>query len=69
MVTLQIALPATLAAGPTANFVPAGCYATVGESFPAALRASLREVIDDHTHDPYTSTATDTWPTRTPITR
>jgi len=40
---------------------PAGYYAGVDTSSPAALRASLHTVIDDHQRYPYTSSATDTW--------
>jgi len=45
-----------LAQGP-----PPGYYDTVDESSPAALRATLHDVIDDHQRFPYTSGATDTW--------
>ncbi|VAW39453.1 Extracellular ribonuclease precursor [hydrothermal vent metagenome] len=38
-----------------------GYYATVDESSPAALKASLHNIIKDHTRIPYTSSATDTW--------
>lgn len=40
---------------------PPGYYSTVDDSSPAALRATLHDVIDDHTRFPYTSSATDTW--------
>ena len=40
---------------------PAGYYDDANASTPAALRASLHEIIDDHQKIPYTSTATDTW--------
>ncbi len=40
---------------------PASYYATVDTSSPAALRASLHAVIDDHVRFPYTSSSTDTW--------
>jgi endonuclease I len=40
---------------------PPGYYDTADTSSPAALRASLHDIIDDHTRYPYTSTATDTW--------
>ena len=46
---------------PIPSGVPAGYYDTVDASTPAALRASLHEIIDDHTKIPYTSTSTDTW--------
>lgn len=36
-------------------------YATADASDPAALRASLHEIIDDHVRIPYTSGDTDTW--------
>ena len=36
-------------------------YATADDSSPGALRASLHEIIDDHTRIPYTSSQTDTW--------
>ncbi|MFH2051585.1 MAG: endonuclease [bacterium] len=40
---------------------PAGYYDSVDSSTPAAMRASLHAVIDDHTRIPYTATGTDTW--------
>ena len=40
---------------------PASYYDTVDASSPAALRASLHAVIDDHVRFPYTSSTTDTW--------
>jgi endonuclease I len=40
---------------------PPGYYATVDTSSAALLRASLHEIIDDHTRFPYTSSGTDTW--------
>jgi endonuclease I len=40
---------------------PAGYYASVDASSPAALRASLHAVIDDHLRLPYTASTTDTW--------
>ena len=40
---------------------PAGYYDTVDATNATTLRATLHEVIDDHTRYPYTSTATDTW--------
>ena len=40
---------------------PPGYYATVDESSPAALKASLHNIIKDHTKIPYTSSSTDTW--------
>lgn len=40
---------------------PAGYYDTVDTTSAASLRASLHEVIDDHTRFPYTSGGTDTW--------
>jgi endonuclease I len=41
--------------------VPASYYASVDASTPAALRATLHQVIDDHVRFPYTSSSTDTW--------
>ncbi|MCP4594782.1 MAG: endonuclease I, partial [bacterium] len=40
---------------------PNGYYASVDFTNVATMRATLHEVIDDHTRYPYTSTATDTW--------
>jgi endonuclease I len=40
---------------------PAGYYDTVDAGSAAALRATLHDVIDDHTRVPYTSGGTDTW--------
>ncbi|MFH1419816.1 MAG: endonuclease [Planctomycetota bacterium] len=40
---------------------PPGYYDSVDTTSGAALRATLHEVIDDHTRFPYTSSSTDTW--------
>ena len=40
---------------------PNGYYDTVDPGSPAALRATLHDVIEDHTRFPYTSSAPDTW--------
>ncbi len=40
---------------------PAGYYDSVNTTSSATLRATLHEVIDDHTRFPYTSSSTDTW--------
>lgn len=40
---------------------PAGYYDSVNATDAATLRATLHDVIDDHTRFPYTSGATDTW--------
>ncbi len=40
---------------------PAGYYDTVDATNGTALRATLHDVIDDHTRFPYTATTTDTW--------
>jgi endonuclease I len=40
---------------------PPGYYGTVDPTNSTTLRATLHEVVDDHTRFPYTSTATDTW--------
>jgi len=40
---------------------PPGYYDSVDTSSPAAMRATLHEVIDDHLRFPYTSGNTDTW--------
>jgi len=40
---------------------PSTYYSSVDASSPAALRATLHAVIDDHVRFPYTSTSTDTW--------
>lgn len=41
--------------------IPPGYYDSVDASSPAALRATLHEVIKGHTRYPYTSGSTDTW--------
>jgi len=46
---------------PAAAQIPPGYYASADTSSAAALRASLHEIIDDHTRFPYTSGGTDTW--------
>lgn len=40
---------------------PAGYYDTVDATNSATMRATLHDVIDDHTRIPYTSGGTDTW--------
>ena len=40
---------------------PAGYYDSVDATDATTLRATLHDVIDDHTRFPYTSSATDTW--------
>ena len=40
---------------------PPGYYDSVDDSDATTLRATLHEVIDDHTRFPYTSDSTDTW--------
>ncbi len=40
---------------------PAGYYDTVDATNGATLRATLHDVIDDHTRFPYTASTTDTW--------
>ncbi len=40
---------------------PPGYYDPVDISSPARLRATLHDLIDDHTRFPYTSSSTDTW--------
>jgi endonuclease I len=40
---------------------PAGYYDSVDMSSAASLRATLHEIIDDHTRFPYSSSSTDTW--------
>jgi len=40
---------------------PPGYYSSVDESSPSALKATLHNIIDDHTRIPYTSSSTDTW--------
>ncbi len=40
---------------------PPGYYDSVDTSSAASLRATLHEVIDDHSRFPYTSSSTDTW--------
>lgn len=47
--------------GPALAEPPAGYYDTVDTSSAATLRATLHEVIDDHTRFPYTSASMDTW--------
>jgi endonuclease I len=41
--------------------IPAGYYSSVDTTSPGTLRASLHEIIDDHSFFPYTSSSTDTW--------
>lgn len=41
--------------------IPNGYYDTVDDSNPASLKASLHDIIKDHTRFPYTSSSTDTW--------
>ena len=51
-----LVLAATAAAQAPSNY-----YITVDTSSAAQLRATLHDVIDDHTRFPYTSGSTDTW--------
>ncbi len=57
---LRILAPLLVASSALAQ-APPGYYASVDTSNPAALRATLHQVIDDHQRYPYTSSATDTW--------
>ena len=41
--------------------VPPGYYGSADTSNAATLRATLHDIIDDHTRYPYTATGTDTW--------
>lgn len=49
-------LPESASANPPPNY-----YDTVDTNSATTLRATLHDVIDDHTRFPYTSSATDTW--------
>ncbi len=40
---------------------PAGYYDSVDETNASTLRATVHNVIDDHTRFPYTASGTDTW--------
>ncbi len=40
---------------------PGGYYDSVDDADADTLRATLHEVIDDHSRFPYTSSNTDTW--------
>ena len=50
-----------LCCGPVAAQAPANYYSSVVTTSGPLLRASLHDVIDDHTRYPYTSGGTDTW--------
>ncbi|MEM7584043.1 MAG: endonuclease [Acidobacteriota bacterium] len=50
-----------LTAGMVAAQPPAGYYDSVDTTNASALRATLHDVIDDHTRFPYTDSTTDTW--------
>jgi endonuclease I len=54
-------LSSLLAAAALSAQAPPGYYASVVSTSPAALRASLHAVIDDHVRIPYTASGTDTW--------
>ena len=60
--SLALLAPALLlgAAGLQAQ-PPAGYYDTVDATSATTLRATLHDVIDDHTRFPYTDSTTDTW--------
>ncbi|MEO6064390.1 MAG: Ig-like domain-containing protein, partial [Lysobacterales bacterium] len=45
----------------TTGAIGADYYATADASSAAALRATLHDIIDDHTRIPYTADETDTW--------
>ncbi|MCA9001984.1 MAG: endonuclease [Planctomycetes bacterium] len=53
---LLLVTGSALAQGP-----PAGYYNSVDDTDATTLRATLHQVIDDHTRFPYTSSSTDTW--------
>ncbi|MCP3961439.1 MAG: DNRLRE domain-containing protein [bacterium] len=55
------ALALLLGASALAAQPPAGYYDTVDATDATSLRATLHDVIDDHTRFPYTDTSTDTW--------
>ena len=55
------ALVLSLALPTAAQGVPPGYYGSVDTSTAANLRATVHEVIDDHTRFPYTAGSTDTW--------
>ncbi len=54
-------LACALTSVPADAQAPAGYYASVDLSSPAALRQTLHAIIDDHVRFPYTSSRTDTW--------
>ena len=58
---LLILLPAVAGVRSVLADPPAGYYDSVDTTSPETLRASLHEIIDDHTRYPYTSSSTDTW--------
>ncbi len=61
----QDGTPTPMAANATRSFTtmaaPSGYYGSVVTTSASALRASLHNVIDDHTKIPYTASSTDTW--------
>jgi len=54
-------LSLAVVAGSAQAQAPPGYYDDADTSSPEALRASLHEIIDDHTRFPYTASETDTW--------
>ncbi len=56
-----VAFALLLGARTTSAAPPVGYYDSVDTTDPATLRATLHDVIDDHTRYPYTSYITDTW--------
>ncbi|MEM8710923.1 MAG: endonuclease [Planctomycetota bacterium] len=57
---VRAALPALVLALAGSSWAQGTYYDSVDDSTPASLRATLHEVIDDHTRLPYTSGSTDT---------
>jgi len=64
LITLMLLVAVTVAPAfvqPALAQPPANYYDSVDASSSSALRATLHDVIDDHTRFPFTSGSTDTW--------
>ncbi len=59
--TLAFILIPLLTSGAAHGQPPAGYYNTIDSTNGTTLRATLHDVIDDHTRFPYTASTTDTW--------
>jgi endonuclease I len=58
---IMMAVGLVFAAGVSLADPPAGYYDSVDYTSPETVRATVHDIIDNHTKIPYTSSSTDTW--------